>query len=170
MADSNIEKKVAETILQQPAEIHIGKKTFYAAPPSVATLILVSEAVSRLPELSNDNIMGETLTKAKDCRPLGEIVATYILGAKAVNDTVEVKRKMQRRYLFGLIKRTTTVKQTVSRKDALADEVLETLTPKELNLLTAQILQQMQIGDFFGLTTFLTGVNLTRPTKVVEEN
>ena len=168
MADSNIEKRVAETILQQPAEIHIGKKTFYAAPPSVATLILVSEAVSRLPELSNDNIMGETLTKAKDCRPLGEIVAIYILGAKVVNETVEVERKVQRR--FGLIKRTVTVKQTMTRKDALADEVLEALTPKELNLLMSQILQQMQIGDFFGLTTFLTGVNLTRPTKVVEEN
>ncbi len=168
MADSNIEKRVAETILQQPAEIHIGKKTFYAAPPSVATLILVSEAVSRLPELSNDNIMGETLTKAKDCRPLGEIVAIYILGAKAVNEAVEVERKVQRR--FGLIKRTVTVKQTMTRKDALADEVLEALTPKELNLLMSQILQQMQIGDFFGLTTFLTGVNLTRPTKVVEEN
>ena len=164
----NIEKKVADTILQREEQVIIGNKTYYTAPPSIATLILVSEAVSRLPRLDGDNLMGDTLAKAKDCRPLGEIVALFILGAKAARETKSVTEKQRRTYLWGLIKRTATVTREVSRMDALADELLEALTPKELNLLTARLLQRMQIADFFGLTTFLTGVSLTRPTKVVE--
>lgn len=171
MANRNIEKQVAEAVLQQAEEIHIGNKTYYAAPPSIATLILVSEAVSRLPvDLDPSNVIGETLSKAKDCRPLGEIVALFILGAKGAQETTEIAEKQRKKYLWGLIKRDATIKRSVRKIDVLANEVLEVLTPNELNLLTARLLQRMQIADFFGLTTFLTGVNLTRPTKVVEES
>ena len=35
-----------------------------------------------------------------------------------------------------------------------------------LNNLVVMLLQKMELGDFFGLTTFLTEINLLRPTKV----
>ena len=56
-----IEDKVAKTILQQPEEIKVGDKTYKVAPPSVATLILISGAVSRLPHihLNDEKIMEE---------------------------------------------------------------------------------------------------------------
>ena len=83
----NIESRVADTVLQRPEEIKIGDRTYTVAPPSVATLILVSEAVSRMPaiDIDRNRIVQGTLAGAKDCRPLGEILAIMILGAKALS-------------------------------------------------------------------------------------
>lgn len=171
---STIETRVAEAILQKPMEVAVGKSTYLVAPPSVATLILASEAVSRLPKgaMDEQRVLEETLAKAEYCRPLGEVAAILILGAKGITETVKVKEKQRRRYLFGLISSNVTVEveRTIDRKAKLADELLENLTPAELNLLISQILKRMQIADFFGLTTFLTGANLLRPTKVEEES
>jgi hypothetical protein len=169
-----IETRVAEAVLQQPMEVAVGKSTYLVAPPSVATLILASEAVSRLPAgaMDEQRVLEETLAKAEYCRPLGEVAAILILGAKGLTETVKVKEKQCRRYLFGLfhLTRTVEVERIVNRKEQLADDLLENLTPSELNLLISQILRRMQIADFFGLTTFLTGANLLRPTKVEEES
>ena len=68
--EKTIEEKVAQTILQQSEEMTIGGKTYTIAPPSVATLILVSGGVSRLPHhhLDEDKEIEETLTEAKDCQ------------------------------------------------------------------------------------------------------
>lgn len=169
-----IETRVAEAVLQQPMEVAVGKSTYLVAPPSVATLILASEAVSRLPAgaMDEQRVLEETLAKAEYCRPLGEVAAILILGAKGLTETVKVKEKQRRRYLFGLfhLTRTVEVERIVNRKEQLADDLLENLTPSELNLLISQILRRMQIADFFGLTTFLTGANLLRPTKVEEES
>ena len=169
-----IETRVAEAVLQQPMEVAVGKSTYLVAPPSVATLILASEAVSRLPAgaMDEQRVLEETLAKAEYCRPLGEVAAILILGAKGLTETVKVKEKQRRRYLFGLfhLTRTVEVERIVNRKEQLADDLLENLTPSELNLLISQILRRMQIADFFGLTTVLTGANLLRPTKVEEES
>jgi len=169
---AELEKNVAATILQQPEEITVGKKTYYAAPPSIATLILVSEAVSRLPHkaLDAEKVTGEVLANAQDCRPLGEIAAILILGAKAVNEAVPVYEKQRKSYLWGLIHRTRQKAVLHNQKDVLADEILANYSPQALNNLIAQLLKRMQIADFFGLTTFLTEVNLLRQTKVEEES
>ena len=54
----------------------------------------------------------------------------------------------------------------IDRKAELAKELLEDVEPKALNLIVSQILSKMQIADFFGLTTFLTELNLLHPRKV----
>jgi len=168
----NIETRVAEAILQQPMEVAVGKSKYLVAPPSVATLILASEAVSRLPQgaLDEQRVLEETLAKAEYCRPLGEVAAILILGAKGLTETRKVKEKQPRYYFFGLFCRTKTVEveRAFNRKEELANELLENLSPSELNMLISRILKTMQIADFFGLTTFLTGANLLRPTKVDE--
>lgn len=170
----SIEKKVAATVLQQPEEVVVGENTYYVSPPSVATLILVSEAVSRLPRrvLDSEKVMGEVLANAQDCRPLGEIAAILILGAKGIEKVVSEVETQRKKYLWGIVRRN--VKKAVSRKinckDALAEEILENFTPQQLNNLIARLLKRMQIADFFGLTTFLTEVNLLRQTKVEEES
>ena len=169
-----IEKKVSDTLLQQEITVKIGDKTYQAAPPSTATLILVSEAVSRLPhekfELkADDNVVQPCLSMAKDCTPIGEIAAILILGAKGCTEVVKEEIETVKPILFGIIKRrkVVTVERTIDRKAELAKELLENHTPIELfNLITKQ-LQTLQLGDFFGLTTFLIEINLLRPTKVV---
>lgn len=168
-----IEQKAAETILQTPVEIKVGDKTYTTAPPSTATLILASEAVSRLPRVVLDpkNVVEESLSIAKDCRALGDIVAIFILGAKHLKEKVKVQKTREKRYLWGLFKRKVVVEveEVRDRKAELSQELLETYSPKALNMLVGGLLNKMEIGDFFGLTTFLIEINLMRQTKVETE-
>lgn len=173
MNKETTEQRTAKAILQQPKEVVIRDKKYTIAPPSVATLILASEAISLLPavKLDSDKIIEEVLFTAKGCRPLGDIVAIFLLGAKNITEQVVKKETRKHSTLFGLIKWETTenVTVTVDRKAALAEELLQELSPQEMYTLLASALTQMQIQDFFGLTTFLAEVNLLRPTKVVTE-
>lgn len=169
--EKTIEAKVAETVLQTAEEITVGDKTYTIAPPSIATLILASEAVSRLPhvKLDDNKLVEETLSIAKDCRELGNLAAILILGAKRINDPIESSRTERKRHLWGLFHTTRTIKETATAKEQLCRELLEDMTPREIHNLTAQLLSKMQVGDFFGFTTFLTEINLLRPTKVETE-
>lgn len=169
--EQNIETKVARTILQQQEEMTIGDKTYKIAPPSVATLILASEVVSHLPQvhLDEEKVIEKTLSIAKDCRELGDLLAILILGATHINDKVERRETQRKRHLWGLFHTTRTITITETAKEALSRELLENITPRDLNNGVAKIINMMQIGDFFGLTTFLTEINLMRPTKVETE-
>lgn len=165
-----IEGQVAATILQQPTVIKIGEKTYTVAPPSVATMILVSEHVARLPaiKLDNETLIEDVLRCAKDCRALGDIAAILVLGAKGVTQRVTRVRKVRQSRFFGLIKRDVEVSadEVLNRQAELARELLETLDAAELYSLVVQCLNTLRLADFFGLTTFLCEINLTKPTKV----
>lgn len=166
-----IEEQTAKTIIQKAEEIKVGDKTYTIAPPSIATLILVSAAVSRMPRLrlDSDKIIEETLSIAKDCEIIGQIAATLILGAKHVDEIVHSHITTQKRFLWGLIRMNKTTVKTETRLQQLSRELLNDVTPGELHNIVVQTLLKMQVGDFFGLTTFLTEINLMRPTKVVTE-
>jgi hypothetical protein len=168
-----IEEKVADTILEKSQELSIGSKKYQVAPPSTATLILVSEAVSRLPHIvaDPDKVVEESLSFGKDCRVLGDIAAILILGARHLKECVKVKQKTEKRYLWGLFKRQVVeeVEEVRDRKAELAQEILESYSPKALNMLVGGLLNKMEIGDFFGLTTFLIEINLMHQTKVETE-
>lgn len=159
-----IEQRVGEAVLQKPKEVVIGDRTFTVAPPSTATLLLVSEGISLLPQVSlnKDKIVEEVLFVAKDCRVLGDIAATLILGSKHLTEAVSVEKKR----FFGLFKHTTS--KTIDRKAELAEWLLAELSPTQLYKLFFDLIKDFQLGDFFGLTTFLIEINLLRPTKVVE--
>lgn len=158
-----IESKVAKTILQKTEKVIIGNETMEVAPPSTATLILVSEETAKLPhiKLDSENIAGEVLYVAKDCRVLGDIVAILILGAKNLLTTKTVEKKR----LFGLV--TERQEITIDNKAELAKKLLEDITPRELHNLTVLLLKALQISDFFGLTTSLIEINLIRQTREV---
>lgn len=165
MDKRTLEEKAADTILQRAAKVKIGGTEYEAAPPSMATLILVSEAVSRLPQrkLDDKSIVSECLAVAKDCRPLGEIAAILILGARHINDKANDPQRAQKGLFSRLFSRK---RKTLTKKEALAQEIIDTYTPTELHSLIAMLLQRMDLADFFALTTFLTEVNLLRQTKV----
>lgn len=158
---NNIEQQTASTILQKPIEVRIGESLYKVAPPSAATLILVSELVSQLPtiRLNSDNVLIESLYVAKDCRILGDIIAVLVLGAKGVQEEREVVTKK----LFGLreIKHT----EVIDKQAELADKILKELSPRILSKLTIDILGSLEIADFFGLTASLLEVNLLRQTR-----
>lgn len=166
-----IESKVKQTILQNTTDITIGGKVYKVAPPSVATLICVSEAVSTLPavRLDADKVVDEVLSIAKDCRPLGEIVAILMLGAKGLTETRREVKTVEKRRFWGLIKKQEQVEvvEVIDHKAALARTILEDYSPSQLKELVGLLISKMEIGHFFGLTTSLTEVNLLRPTREV---
>lgn len=156
-----VESKVAETVLQRPGEIIVRDMVFRVAPPSVATLILASEAISKLPDirLNGENIASESLYVAKDCRVIGEVIAILMLGAKGLEETRSVVEKS----LLGLKKAEREV--TIDHKAELTKKLLEDLEPRELHEVLAKLLGTLQIGDFFGLTASLIEINLLRQTR-----
>ena len=113
--------------------------------------------------MNSEDVLNESLAVAKDCRIIGDIVATLVLGAKKLSETRRCSRKS---FLGRLIFRNRDTDKNMAE---LSQRLLEDLTPKELNELCARLLSQMQIGDFFGLTSFLQEINLLRPTKEVNE-
>jgi hypothetical protein len=166
-----IQQQVAETLLQQEEIINIGDKQYAIAPPSIATLVLASEVVSKLPhvKLDEERIMEGTLAIAKDCAILGDLAAVLVLGAKHIKDEVAIRKIEEKRHLWGLYKTKEITITTISKREQLAKELMEDLTPREMQNLIAQIIAKMQVGDFFGLTTFLIEITLTQPTKVETE-
>lgn len=162
------EERVAQTILQQPTIIKVGSKEYAVAPPSTATLILVSATASTLPSIALDEekLVETSLHIAKDCAAIGDILAILILGAKHVNDIVTRTEERKVKRLWGLFSRKMLVEVKESKREQLSRELLEELSPRKLQALLAQLLSIMEIGDFFGLTTFLLEVNTIRPTKV----
>ena len=85
MAENNqVEVKVTDTILEKAITVQVGSKTYEVAPPTIATLILASEAVSRIPKFTLDpeKLVQECFCIARHTRFLGEIAAILILGAQ----------------------------------------------------------------------------------------
>lgn len=152
-----IESKVVDAILQREKSIVIRGKQFEVEAPTPATLMLVSELSATLPQLlgngeDTEQIFHETLSKAKDCKALGKIAATLILGAKRIRQNKKVRTG-----LFGW----------KSELDWLSDVLLEEVTMKELTDIVTARLIDMRIADFFGLTTSLSATNILKPTKEV---
>lgn len=148
-----IETKVSKAILQQNEPLFIGRRMYRVAPPSTATLIMVSEEISKLPkkQLNSEKIVEESLAIAKECRVLGDIVAILVLGA----------RRASNNWFASLLRGF--------KRQRLARRVLEQYSPKELHALLARLLQGLDVADFFALTTFLLEINLLSPTKVEKE-
>lgn len=169
MTEQTIESKVASAILERPvASVELDGVKYDIAPPSIATLILVSEIVSTLPEVkpvSGDKILYSVLHIAKDYRALGDIVAVLILGAKGLTETTT--RKIVKRRLFGLKKVEVEETVTIDRKSELAKVVLENMRPSVMLNVIVRRLQDLEVGDFFGITTSLSEANILKPTKEV---
>lgn len=71
--------------------------------------------------------------------------------------------------MWGLFHTTRSITINETAREVLSRELLENASPRELHNALAQLVKKIQVGDFFGLTTFLTEINLMRPTKVVTE-
>lgn len=157
-----IESKVADAILERNiGEIEIGGEVYEIAPPSIATLILVSEIVSKFPTVRQDvDQITSVLSHAKDFRGLGDLVAVLILGAKNLTETRTIRKKF-----LGLTVHRKRI--TVDKKAQLSKTLLENMRPSVLLEVIVKRLIDLEVGDFFGITTSLTEVNILKPTKEV---
>lgn len=174
----NLEKKVTDTILQRASEsIEIGGVEYPIAPPTPATIIMVSELVSTMPEVNRktDSILHEVLSTAKDLSVIGKIAAVLILGAKRVKEQrklTKVTGKNRKRFWswrkFRFVSEQVTHISGVLEVDYIAERILDEVTPETLLKVVSKRLGLMQIGDFFELTTSLSEANQLKRTKEVE--
>lgn len=161
-----IESRVAAAILERPTgEIEIDGSKYIIAPPTLATLILVSELVSTLPivEKTEDNEQKtySVLHHAKNYKALGDIAAVLILGAKAIKEDEQRIEKPCRWY--SLRRR----KKRISRRKELAEKILDNVRPSVLFDCIIRRLKDNEVGIFFLITTSLSEANLLTPTKEV---
>ena len=168
MEQTTIESRVASAILERNVgNIEIEGVTYEIAPPSIATLI-VSEFIASLPiveKVEKTEIVNSVLHHARFFRPLGDIAATLILGAKSLTEERVVVQ--EKRYLFGLIKRKSKKKIKIDKRAELAKAILENVRPTVLFNVVVQRLQDMEISSFFAITTSLSEANILKPTKEV---
>ena len=172
----SVEQQVADTIMEKPvSQVKLGGQTYLIAPPTLGTLILISKYVQELPPAPADtkelNILKEVLKNAKDCKVIGKIIATLILGAKRVLEYHKVPvqittQEMKLRWFWKPRRMQTT--EYIPEVIYLRDLILDELSPKEAHELVAKALMDLQLPDFFGLTTSLTTANQLKPTREVE--
>lgn len=171
---STIENKVADAILQKQGEIKLDGIVWQVEQPSVATLIMVSELASELPEISQSSkVVFEVLSKGKDAVNVGKIAATLILGAKRIkeNKYVDVVTKTaSKRFSWRKLRIVRKEVEKVTEEpeiDVLTRSLLN-MSPGDLSALIAYLLTFMQVADFFLITTSLKGTNLLKSTREVE--
>ena len=163
-----VETKASETVLEKPFDIQVGQKTYTVAPPTTATIIMLSEAVSRLPHIALDTekVVEECLSVAKDCAVLGEMAAVLSLGAKNCQPVKKRVLTGGKRCLWGLIDTRRYSEEVFDPVQSLKEEILRECRPSELFDIISKVLATLELSDFFGLTTFLTEINLLHQTKV----
>ena len=83
MEQTTIESRVASAILERNVgNIEIEGVTYEIAPPSIATLIVVSEFIASLPiveKVEKTEIVNSVLHHARFFRPLGDIAASIVI-------------------------------------------------------------------------------------------
>ncbi len=146
---ATVQKRVTDTILENAQTVVLGGKRYRMAPPTMGTLIMVSQHISELPDFSmeSENLLNTVMKNAKDANAVSEVCAILILGAK----------KIKRGPLGRL------------RLHRLARRITFNASPKEVLRAIKTTIYGMNLSDFFTLTTFLQGINVTEPTKVETE-
>lgn len=151
MSKETIEKQTASTLLQKPVEVNIGGRKVRAPQPTLETLVSVSERISELPTDmtagEDGNVFVLTLRHAKEYKTVADIIATMLIPTR-------IKRYSLLSWVYTL------------RYRRMVRRLRYTVSPSQMQEICTKVLQTMQIGDFFGLTTFLAGINLTKATKV----
>lgn len=161
-----IESLVASAILERKiGTIEIEGKKYDLAPPTLATLILVSEIVATFPVVDKTQVdkfdrIYSALHNAQYYKRIGELLGVLILGAKNVYETRKTTKK--RKWLFG---RKKVVETQVNRAVELGDALLKNIRPSLTYDLIVALLQQNEIGSFFAITTSLSEANIIKPTK-----
>ncbi len=172
-----IEEKVAKSILETDFEtIEIGARKYTYGKPTLATIIMVSELVSKLPtytrEVDSAGVVHAVMQGAKDERVIGEILACLILGAKRIKERrlIDLEpTEVNHGWRFWRLWRKKP--QKVLEYDYVAQEALDNLTVNDAVKIISQRLGRHNISGFFALTTSLkTEANMLAPTKTEVEH
>lgn len=166
-----LEQQVVDTILQRKTtSLEIDGRTYEIPAPTPATIMLVSEETSKMPLINKEtkSIFLETLRTARDCKAIGRIAAILVLGAKRIRENHQVVISETKKWSWRHF-RFTKHQETMSELDFVAMRIMEDITPATLNETITKRLMEMQLGDFFGLTTSLSEINTLARTREVKQ-
>lgn len=158
---SHIQARVAKTVLGQGNTIRLGGRVYHVEPPTIGTLIYVSGLIAQMPQdvnLQEGKEKQELLGLAREFSVLPQIIGALIVGAKGLMDEDEpnILRRIARR-------------QKQRAYSRVVNEIRNNASPAEIKSALVPLLENLQLTDFFVITTFLNGINLTKPTKVGTE-
>lgn len=151
MAKTTIEKDTAKTILQHNFDILLSGKVFSVRPPSMATLIAMSEYIASLPfiDIKSKDALSNALSNASSYEPVVDAIVTVIIGERKPDTLNSIQRLRYNR-----------------RKRRLRALVMQDASLAEIEHAIITIINSMELENFFGVITFLAGLNLTKATKV----
>lgn len=137
-------------MLHREKQITIGGEVFNPTPPFMETMILVSEKISEIPkhEYKEDDMLFGALANARHYRPMVDAIAILVLGAN------NLEREGKKR-LFGLLK-----PRRVNELARVSKLISTTKTNREIVMLFRELLEGLQVGDFFVLSSILREINL----------
>lgn len=149
------ETKAADALLQRPQPVTIGNKTYHVSPPSLATLMLVSEELSLIPQelfsvSKEDDVTLHALRSARHAHGLARAIARIILGAPTPFPSL-----LER--IFNSVR--------PDPMERLAKRLSVDHSPRELALAFVELAQRLEVGDFFAFTAFLSALRITAPTQ-----
>lgn len=160
------ETRLADALLERPTTLELGGRSYPLAPPTLATLILVSEELSQLPpdllsyDKGEDSPLIVALRTARHAHGLSRALARLILGARPPMSRTERLRQQ----LHRLAPRLFAAPDALER---LALEIEQTTSAHDLALSFVSLTQRLEVQDFFAFTTFLSALRLTQPTREV---
>lgn len=167
-----MQAKAAATILERKlAQVKIGDGTYAIAPPSIATLIMLSEIASGLPqggEVKAENILQWVVSNAKDYKALGELAAVLVLGAKAIMEDEELGQQASKKGVSLFNRPSSRDMKRGTLRQEMAKKILREVSPAQLSEIIAKAFGSLELGDFFGITTSLGAVSILTPSKEVE--
>lgn len=167
----NVERRASDTLLERRTDIMVGGHRYSVAPPSLATLMEVSGLIGGAKEWDDvadeDTVAGIALMRAMDAPMICEVVSTLILGAnRAVCETSWLEG-MWIKARGGRRNNEKIGASYEADKKLLVERLMYEVTPNELLGLLTTLLEGMELGAFFGITTFLRELNVAKPTREV---
>lgn len=135
------EQMVSDTLLSGGVSVSIGSTEYKAYPPTLATWVEVSALIAQVTDVEErDMTLYDLIALGSDAEIYAHILAAFITGVKRDNEAERRKT---------------------------AETLLYTATIPDLATALFTVLETMNIGELFMLTTSLKRTMITKPTKEV---
>ena len=161
------EEKTADALLERSQPFALGGKTYELAPPTLATLILVSEELAKLPselfdfDEKTDSPVVIPLRTARHAHGLSRALARIIVGARPKLSSWQRVQQAAHSICPWLVSEPDVVER-------LAIEIERSTSIQALALSFVELTHRLEVHDFFSFTTFLNALRVTKPTRRVE--
>ena len=135
------EQRVSDTLLSGGVSVAIGSTEYKVYPPTLATWVEVSALIAQVTDVEErDMTLYDLIALGSDAETYAHILATFIAGVKRDNEAERRKT---------------------------AETLLYTSNVPDLATALFTVLETMNIGELFMLTTSLKKTMITKPTKEV---